>query len=502
MECFLRKVIEWGLRSGRPTSPADGLPTFLFALDHLTALTNTSSGPYIEVKLMITDNQAMYHTIHAAAEAVRQGKITPQDLLDQCLARIDRWESKVHAWVFVDRARAREDAARLTEELGRGQYRGPLHGIPMGVKDIFDVFDWPTAAGSKLWANSIARQDAPVVANLRAAGAVFLGKTVTTQYASFDPPPTRNPWNPDRTPGGSSSGSAVALACGMCLGALGSQTGGSLTRPASYCGIAACKPTYGLLCLDGIMPLAPSMDHPGPMARCVLDLALLLQGMKTHNADLPSTSTSNYVAAVRSLPPPPELGRLRGLFEDLAEPSIRTMMDEVCEVLGKKGAQVVERGLPASFSEVLSRHRVVMAVEAAHFHEGRLRRHADDYQPKIRGLLEEGLACPAPEYSRCKEHQARLSAEMNWESDEIDALLTPATTGPAPDVKTTGDPAFNSPWSYTGLPTVSLPTGHFVDGLPLAIQLVGRNYAEADLLAAAAWCEQALQVKPMSPPEQ
>src|SRR5205823_11574906 len=146
-----------------------------------------------------------------------------------------------------------------------------------GIKDIFDVFDWPTAAGSRLWANSIARQDATVVRKLREAGAVLVGKTVTTQYASFDPSPTRNPWNPERTPGGSSSGSAAAVATGMCLGALGSQTGGSITRPASFCGVAGCKPTYGRVSRHGFVPLAHSLDHPGPIARCVHDLAILLQ---------------------------------------------------------------------------------------------------------------------------------------------------------------------------------------------------------------------------------
>src|SRR5882724_3924205 len=221
----------------------------------------------------------MPDTIHEAAEAIRQKKITPVDLVNQCLANIDRWEEKVRAWVFVDREGALAEAKRLTDELARGQYRGPLHGIPLGVKDIFDVFDWPTAAGSKLWANSIARQDADVVRQLRQAGAIFLGKTVTTQYASFDPPVTRNPWNLAHTPGGSSSGSAAAVATGMCLGALGSQTGGSITRPASYCGVAGCKPGYGLLSCRGVVPLAPSMDHPGPIARCIKDLAIMLQGM-------------------------------------------------------------------------------------------------------------------------------------------------------------------------------------------------------------------------------
>src|SRR5262245_3759506 len=156
------------------------------------------------------------NTIHEAAASIRSGKITPIDLVEECLAKIDRWESIVRAWVFVDREYARSEAKRLTEELRRGQNRGPLHGMPIGIKDIFDLYDWPTAAGSKQWSQSYARKDAEVVRCLRHAGAIFLGKTVTTQYASFDPPPTRNPWNLQRTPGGSSSGSAVAVACGMC----------------------------------------------------------------------------------------------------------------------------------------------------------------------------------------------------------------------------------------------------------------------------------------------
>src|SRR5262245_4867483 len=216
-------------------------------------------------------------TITDAAGFTRRGALTPVELLEQCLARIDRYEDRVRAWVYVDRDGAREQAARLTAELKRNEYRGPLHGIPVGVKDIIDVFDMPTGCGSKLWANSYARRDATVVERLRQAGAVIMGKTVTTAFASFDPPVTRNPWNLDRTPGGSSSGSAAAVACGMCLGALASQTGGSITRPASYCGVYSLKPTYGRVSVDGVLPLAPSMDHVGAMANCVRDVATLFR---------------------------------------------------------------------------------------------------------------------------------------------------------------------------------------------------------------------------------
>lgn len=424
--------------------------------------------------------------LYEAAAALRQGRITPTALVEQCLENVNRWESKVRAWVFVARDYALDEARRLGDEIKKGHYRGPLHGIPIAVKDIFDVFDWPTAAGSKLWANSIARQDCEIVQRMRQAGAIFLGKTVTTQYASFDPPVTRNPWNPARTPGGSSSGSAAALATGMCFGALGSQTGGSITRPASYCGVAGLKPTYGLLPLDGIVPLAPSMDHPGPMARCVRDLGLLFQGM----AGIHAPTQTNVGETL-----PPLLGRLHGLFDDLAEPGVTQAMNEVCDKLARKGATVLDVGLPPAFSEVVQRHRVVMAVEGAAYHQERLQRHPEDYAPKIRALLEEGLACPAPEYARCKEHQRQLRDDMVQCFARVSVLLCPATTGPAPDASTTGNPAFNSPWSYTGLPTVSFPTGQFRDGLPLALQLVGEDGEEEKLLAVAQWCEDALEVK-------
>jgi Asp-tRNA(Asn)/Glu-tRNA(Gln) amidotransferase A subunit family amidase len=441
-------------------------------------------------------------TLHAAAEQIRLGRLSPLELLDSCLARIDRLEPHVHAWVFIDRDAARAQAEQLTGELRRGHQRGPLHGIPLAIKDIFDVFDWPTAAGSRLWAQSVARRDATAVQRLRQAGAVFLGKTVTTQYASFDPPVTRNPWDLQRTPGGSSSGSAAAVACGMVPAALGSQTGGSITRPASYCGVAGCKPTYGRVSTAGVLPLAASMDHIGPIATCVRDLALFLQVIAGPDpidplcADRP---VPDYLASLSGPLPAPRLGRLRGLFEERADPAMRSIMEEVTARFRDSGATVIDLALPVAFAEVVTRHRVVMAVESAAFHEPRLRRHPEDYEPNIRSLLEEGLACPAPRYALCKEHQRDLSRAMLACFANVDALLTPATTDPPPDATTTGDPAFNSPWSYTGLPTVSFPAGWTADGLPLCIQLVGAPWSEAELFAVSAWCEDALAVEQREP---
>src|SRR5262245_19352757 len=215
----------------------------------------------------------MPRSILDAATQMHERQLTTRQLVDRCLARIEEREDQLHAWVLVDAGGARAAADKLGEELARGVCRGPLHGIPIGVKDIIDVEGWPTRAGSPLREGHIARQDATVVARLRAAGAVLLGKTVTTEFACFDPPPTVNPWNHACTPGGSSSGSAAALATQMCLGALGSQTGGSITRPAAYCGVAGCKPTFGRVSRAGVVPISHHLDHVGPMGRRVSDLA-------------------------------------------------------------------------------------------------------------------------------------------------------------------------------------------------------------------------------------
>jgi Asp-tRNA(Asn)/Glu-tRNA(Gln) amidotransferase A subunit family amidase len=441
-------------------------------------------------------------TIHDAATAIRERRLSPIDLLESCLERIDEVETRVRAWVFVDRDRARGEAKRCDDEVRRGQWRGPLHGIPLGIKDIIDVFDWPTAAGSRLWANSVARQDATVVRRLREAGAVLIGKTVTTQYASFDPPPTRNPWNLNRTPGGSSSGSAAAVAAGMCLGALGTQTGGSITRPAAFCGVASCKPTYGRVSCYGVVPLAHSMDHPGPLARNVTDVAILLQALAGQDPLDPvsvQAPVPDYMARLQ-LRKPPRLGRLRGIFEERADAWMTEHVETIAYALRNRGAEIVDVSLPAAFAEVIERHRTIMGVESALYHELRLRRHPEDYLPNITSLLNEGLACAAPEYARSKQHQQRLGEEMRVLLKSFDALLTPAAKGPAPDAATTGDPVFNSPWSYTGLPTVSLPTGHTPDVMPVSIQLIGQAFGEAELLAVAAWCEKALDYALGEPP--
>jgi aspartyl-tRNA(Asn)/glutamyl-tRNA(Gln) amidotransferase subunit A len=305
---------------------------------------------------------------------------------------------------------------------------------------------------------------------LRTAGAVILGKTVTTAYAYLDPPVTRNPWDATRTPGGSSSGSAAAVACGMCLGALGSQTVGSLTRPASYCGVCSLKPAVADAGSDGVLPLAPTLDHVGVIARCVRDLAdvagVVLDVMP---ADAPWFVT------------------LGGGFEARADPAMRAALARVRDI-----TRPVERSLPASAADLPRHLRAILATEAAAYHGDRLRRHPDDYPPKIRELVEEGLRVRAADYQAALAHRDGLRVAMEAVCGGGEVLLTPATPGPAPDRSTTGDAVFNAPWSYTGLPTVSLPVGRSDDGLPLAVQLVGGAGQVPRLFTAAAWLERQL----------
>jgi Asp-tRNA(Asn)/Glu-tRNA(Gln) amidotransferase A subunit family amidase len=437
-------------------------------------------------------------TIVGCCRALRSGQLTCLDLVDACLARIDEWEPRVQAWVSLDHDGARHWARKLDEESRAGRWRGPLHGIPLGIKDIIDIAGLPTAAGSRQMSQTRAIGDATVVRKLRDAGAILLGKTVTTQFACFDPPPTRNPWNLERTPGGSSSGSAASVATGMCLGAIGSQTGGSITRPATYCGVAGCKPSYGRVSLAGVVPLAPSFDHPGPIARCVTDLAILLNVISGHDPADPHSMTDpltplNWFAKTPENQRPPALARLGGFFATMATPDMHAALASAVAQLGAQGASIVEAPWPPAFADVHRNHRLIFEYELASSHKTRIRQYREDYLPGLASLVEEGLTISESAYRDAKRHQAETTREVDRIFCDADVAVCPAALGPAPDPSTTGDPAFNSPWSYTGLPTVSFPIALAPDGLPLGIQLVSRRNDERRLFEAALWCETTLR---------
>jgi Asp-tRNA(Asn)/Glu-tRNA(Gln) amidotransferase A subunit family amidase len=462
-------------------------------------------------------------TIVESAAALARGELTCEALLERCLGRIDAWEDQIHAWVSVDREGARRTAREC--DVKRAKYRhdssellSPLFGIPIGIKDIIDIAGQPTGAGSEVLASGPpAERDATVVRKLREAGAIILGKTVTTQFACFDPPPTRNPWKLERTPGGSSSGSAAAVAAGMCLGAIGSQTGGSIIRPASFCGVAACKPTYGRVSCEGVVPLAPSLDTVGPIAGCVADLAIMLNVIASSHGVDPSGGTIHEVAI--DLPDVNKAPRLALLarrfevpkrqsdrqfargpdgraileqvehFQRYSEASMWSALMRAVATFRSAGASIEERD-PGYFDS--SSHRTMMACELTNSHRDRFKKLRFDYRSSVVGLIETGILTPRKEYDSalCRQEVAIMRSEGPLRG--VDALICPAARGPAPDPTTTGDPIFNSQWTFSGQPAITFPIGLSEDGLPLGIQLIGRRFDEAGLFRAAAWCEAVL----------
>ncbi len=421
----------------------------------------------------------------------RQGRVA--DLVETCLQAIAQCEPSLHAWVLVDAEGARAQAQQLDRELSAGKPRGPLHGIPIGVKDLYDVAGWPTRAGSPLTSDRPAEADAPLVAALRQAGAILLGKTVTTEWAWIDPPETRNPRNLGHTPGGSSSGSAAAVAAGMCLAALGSQTGGSITRPASYCGICGLKPSWGLLRSEGLVPVSFHLDHPGPMAACVDDLRALFEVLleaayPTRRRFVEQSPAGEPAAALAGL----RVGWLSDYFAEHTEPAAWQASLSAMERLRQQGAVVETLPLPPAFAGVHQAHRTIMAVEAALYHRPRFPRLREKFSPHMAALLDEGLRASALDYAAALEHRLAFRRALAQSLAQCDLLATPAATGPAPPrLDTTGDPKFNSPWSLAGVPTVSLPAGE-VGGMPIALQLIGPWYGERALLTRAAAIEGAL----------
>lgn len=429
--------------------------------------------------------------ISTAAAGLRRREFGPRDLVDQCLQRIRRLDPEVRAWVQVDEAGAYREADRLGALLAGGEDLGLLHGIPVGVKDILDVQGLATEAGSPLLRGRVADEDAAVVAHLRRAGAIILGKTVTTEFACLDPSPTRNPWNLAHTPGGSSSGSAAAVALQMCLAAVGSQTGGSLTRPAAYCGVAGLKPTWGVLDLTGVVPISRHLDHLGVIARCTADLGAMLVAMQP-----PQPALGVWAATSR----PPRLQVIEQFFLEQADDDVRRVTEAAFEQLRQAGAELPSLALPPAFAPVHLMHHFIMAVEAADNHCETFSQHAAAYGPKIAALIGEGLATMALDYARALRHQAIFRREMAAVLGTDGIAVTPATPTAAPaTLASTGDPGFNSPWSHAGLPTVTIPCGLTPEGLPCGLQFIGPAHGEADLLRVAAWCEAVLQFHAQPP---
>jgi len=445
-------------------------------------------------------------TLTEATERIRAGGLSPLDLVEACLDRIDRLDGLLRAWVLVDREPALRTAKELTDEAAAGRFRGPLHGVPVGIKDIIDVAGLPTRAGSPLREHHVAEQDAPVVAGLRHAGAIILGKTVTVQFACFDPSPSRNPWDPAirnaprLTPGGSSSGSAVAVAAGMCPAALGTQTGGSLVRPSTYCGVATCKPTIAAVSREGVVPVSYHFDHVGPIARRVADLELLL-GCLPRSADFGPAKDTAFAEQKATMACSPVLGTLGGFWHETADENVREATRVALASLADAGATLVPLATDADFSRIQPMHRRIMAVEAAAVHRDHYREHPDAYGPLISRLLDEGLSTSGVDYAAALAELRAYQRRVAGIFDGVDAVVVPSThtTAPPTLATLTGTSEFQAPWSAAGVPVVSVPCGLAPDGLPAAVQLVGPYHSEPHLLSVARWCEAVFAFDNVSP---
>jgi Asp-tRNA(Asn)/Glu-tRNA(Gln) amidotransferase A subunit family amidase len=411
-------------------------------------------------------------TATAALRAMAAGTLTPAALLEACLARIAEREPVVHAFAHLDPAAVRAMRPKP----------GPLHGIPLGVKDVLDTADQPTGYNSPIWTGHQPRADAAPVAWAREAGAVIIGKTVTTEFATRTPGPTTNPHDPTRTPGGSSSGSAAGVAAGFFPLAYGTQTAGSVIRPAAYCGVVGYKPTYGIINRHGMKLMSESLDTIGIMARGVADCALLggvLSGLDLGDPDAKA--------------PAPKVGMCWTSMQDRAGPETVALMDSVATKLSKAGATVTPHALPPAYAGMEDAHKVVMNAEAARAMGWELANHREKLSPTLRENLEWGAAQTGAALAEARATFRTLQDGFPAAMDGVDILVTPAAPGEAPKgLAWTGDAAFNLIWTSLHVPCVTVPAGTGPNGMPLGIQIVGARGADAAVLAWAAWVAAAI----------
>ena len=423
-----------------------------------------------------------------AARAIREGSISSEQLVEACLARIQAVEPAVQAWQYLDPAHALAQARARDLDRKEGRPTGPLHGVPVGVKDIIDTADMPTEDGTVLHAGRTPDRDATVVAMLRAAGAVIMGKTVTTECATYAPGKTRNPHNPEHTPGGSSSGSAAAVAAGMVPLALGSQTNGSVIRPAAFCGVYGFKPTHGLIPRHGILKLSRTLDHVGVFARTLDDIALLceqLTGYDERDPDTRPRARIPFVQTVAEEPPfAPHFAFVRTPLWERTEEATREAFAEITGVLA---GQCREYELPESLRDAWDWHRTIMEAEMAAHLELEWEKGRDRLSESLRDQLARGREVRALDYQKALARIAILNQGFDELFSNYDAVLTPAAPGTAPKLAATGDPAFCTLWTLCGMPSLTLPLMNGADGLPLGVQLVGRRDGDARLLRTARW---------------
>ena len=448
---------------------------------------------------------ALHHLgVKEILDGLREGRFTSEELVRQCLARIAKLDPKIEAWIWLDSGQALENARTRDRQLQAGK-PGGLAGVPLGIKDIIDIRGVPTRMGSPIFDDYIPSISARAVRRLEEAGAVMLGKTVTAELAYLAPGKTRNPWNPAHTPGGSSSGSAAAVAARFVPAALGTQTNGSVIRPAAYCGIVGYKPSAGLISRSGILKFSQTLDQVGVFARGVADAAVVASAVIGHTPDDPD-SLSDFALVPQDLDPkpmfqPPRLAALRSPVWQLAESDQQENFSQSVATLRRAGALVEPVVLPDAFARAHDVHRTIMQYEGARSFAALQAQHRDRLSAEINRLIDEGKTISESIYHAALETRTRLQGELTEILRRYDVFLTPPAPGEAPaTLETTGDPAFCTIWTLCGAPALTIPAGLGKHGMPLGLQLVGEHLQDARLLQVAQWCAEQIGFR-HSPPE-
>jgi len=436
-------------------------------------------------------------TLRAGAAGIREGRFTSEELANAYFARIQRYDRKIHAWAWIDHVRALARAGEADLARRKGSTVGPLHGMPIAVKDVIHTAGIPTGMGSAIFDNFVPAHSGACVDNLVVAGAYVQGKTITTEFATRHPGPTTNPWNTQFSPGGSSSGSAAAVAAGFTSAALGTQTVGSIVRPAAYCGIVGYKPSLGLISRFGVHPVSQTLDQVGVLTRTVDDAALLVASIMGSDprdgATLIDFTPFSEFAALAELPEPPSIAVVRSPSWALADGDQRALLETNCATLARHGARMQQVELPARFAEAVGVIRTIQAAEAAANFRTMMQCDADRTSVEFRALFDRGMGIAAADYLAALDTRLVMRAELDALFCEFDAIATPPATGEPPrTIASTGSADFCAIWTLCGVPSVAIPTGLGPHGLPMGLQIVGKYLDDHSVLQTSLWCAKRL----------
>jgi len=465
-------------------------------------------------------SELCYLSLRSLATLIQRQEVSPVEATEAVLDRVEKFDSELNSFITVLGDEALTQARAATQEIQAGHYRGPLHGIPIAVKDVYYTKGVRTTAGSQILSDFIPSYDATVIARLREAGAILIGKLNMHEFARGATNSSSligacsNPWDTLRVPGGSSGGSGAAVAAGLCFGSLGSDTGGSIRIPAAFCGVVGLKPTYGRVSRHGVFPLSWSLDHVGPMTRTVMDAALMLQAIAGHDSQDATTRTAvvpDFAAALTGTIQGVRLGIPQEFFFEQLDVEVGNAVRAAIQSLERAGARVEQVSLPLSkFASAAG--RIISLTEAAEIHAKFLKTRYADYSPDVRAGFLVGQLILGRHYIRAQRVRCLIRQEMEAALQRVDALVTPTVPIPAPrigettvkigqentDIMSTLS-RLTRPANLTGFPAISVPCGFTQGGLPIGMQLIGRPFAEAAVLQIAYTYEQENGAQPRRP---